>query len=91
MTELMQGKEIWIILMLFEIPTFDMELVSDYFNIEAHFIDSNGNLDSPFYALKKALNILLGNTQVLEVTKNTLLIDILNSQNKEIYLKNIHI
>ena len=41
MTELMQGRDLNN-LDSFEIPTFDMELVSDYFNIEAHFIDSNG-------------------------------------------------
>lgn len=47
MTELMQGRNLDD-LDSFEIPTFDMSIVSDNFNIESHFIDSNGKLGFGF-------------------------------------------
>jgi ribosomal protein S12 methylthiotransferase accessory factor len=72
----------------FEIPTFDMELVSDYFNIEAHFIDSNGKLGFPFLCAKKSFEYSPWKyTGVGSDEEYAFLIDILNSQNKEIYLR----
>lgn len=53
MTELMQGRDSTN-LDAFEIPTFDMSLVADSFNLEAHFIDSNGKLGFPFLSAKKS-------------------------------------
>ncbi|WP_434581589.1 YcaO-like family protein [Sulfurimonas sp. NW15] len=53
MTELMQGRSLEN-LDSFEVPTFDMSLVSDSFNLESHFIDSNGKLGFPFLSAKKS-------------------------------------
>lgn len=47
MTELMQGRDLEN-LDAFEVPTFDMGLVSDSSNLESHFIDSNGKLGFGF-------------------------------------------
>ncbi len=47
MTELMQGRELDD-LNGFETPTFDMDFVADSFNLESHFIDSNGKLGFEF-------------------------------------------
>lgn len=55
MTELMQGRDLDN-LDAFEIPTFDMSLVSDSFNIESHFIDSNGKIGFGFLSAKKSFN-----------------------------------
>ncbi len=87
MTELMQGRDLDN-LDAFEIPTFDMELVSDYFNIEAHFIDSNGKLGFPFLCAEKSFEYSPWKyTGVGSDEEYAFLIDILNSQNKEIYLR----
>ncbi len=53
MTELMQGRSLEN-LDSFEKPTFDMSLVSDSFNLESHFIDSNGKLGFGFLSAKKS-------------------------------------
>ena len=53
MTELMQGRNLDE-LNDFEIPTFDMDLVNDSFNIESHFIDSNGKLGFAFLGKNKS-------------------------------------
>jgi len=55
MTELMQGRGLEN-LDAFEVPTFDMSLVSDSFNLESHFIDSNGKLGFPFLSSKKSFD-----------------------------------
>lgn len=52
MTELMQGRGLEN-LDTFEIPTFDMSLVADSFNLESHFVDSNGKLGFGFLSSKK--------------------------------------
>ena len=87
MTELMQGRDLTN-LDAFETPTFDMELVSDYFNIEAHFIDSNGKLGFPFLSSQKSFEYspwkYNGNGSDEEFS---FLIDILKTQNKELYLR----
>lgn len=53
MTELMQGRGLEN-LDSFEIPTFDMSLVADSFNLESHFIDSNGKLGFNFLSSAKS-------------------------------------
>jgi len=53
MTELMQGRGLEN-LDAFEVPTFDMSLVSDSFNLESHFIDSNGRLGFGFLSSDKS-------------------------------------
>lgn len=87
MTELMQGRDLDN-LDSFEIPTFDMELVSDYFNIEAHFIDSNGKLGFPFLSSKKSFDYspwkYKGNGSDEEYA---FLTDILKSQDRDMYLR----
>lgn len=47
MTELMQGRGLEN-LNAFEVPTFDMSVIADSFNLESHFIDSNGRLGLGF-------------------------------------------
>lgn len=53
MTELMQGRDIDNFDNL-EIPTFDMSIVSSSFNLESHFIDSNGKIGLGFLSSKKS-------------------------------------
>jgi ribosomal protein S12 methylthiotransferase accessory factor len=87
MTELMQGRDLTN-LDAFEIPTFDMSLVSDSFNIEAHFIDSNGKIGFPFLSAKKSFEYspwkYTGNGSDDEYA---FLLDILASQNREMYVR----
>ncbi len=53
MTELMQGRDVDNFDNL-ETPTFDMSIVSSSFNLESHFIDSNGKLGLGFLSSKKS-------------------------------------
>jgi len=53
MTELMQGRRVDE-LDAFEVPTFDMSIVADSFNLESHFVDSNGKLGFGFLSSKKS-------------------------------------
>lgn len=53
MTELMQGRGLED-LDAFETPTFDMSLIADSFNLESHFIDSNGRLGFGFLSSVKS-------------------------------------
>ena len=62
----MQGSRDLNNLDAFEVPTFLIWNMSDYFNVEAHFIDSNGKLGFPFLCAKKVLNISHGNIKVLK-------------------------
>ncbi|MFA9239850.1 MAG: YcaO-like family protein, partial [Candidatus Paceibacteria bacterium] len=87
MTELMQGRDLTN-LDAFEIPTFDMSLVADSFNLEAHFIDSNGKLGFPFLSSEKSFEYspwkYIGNGSDDEYA---FLLDILKSQNREMYVR----
>lgn len=56
MTELMQGRGLDN-LEAFEVPTFDMSLVSESFNLESHFIDSNGKMGIQFLSSKKSFEL----------------------------------
>lgn len=56
MTELMQGRGLEN-LESFEVPTFDMSIVSESFNLESHFIDSNGKMGIQFLSAKKSFEL----------------------------------
>lgn len=56
MTELMQGRDLNA-LESFEVPTFDMSLVAESFNLESHFIDSNGKMGIQFLSAKKSFEL----------------------------------
>lgn len=87
MSELMQGRD-FENLDAFEMPTFDMELVGDSFNLEAHFIDSNGKMGFPFLSATKSFAYAPwqynGEGSADEFT---FLCDIVRSMGKEIYLR----
>jgi ribosomal protein S12 methylthiotransferase accessory factor len=87
MTELMQGRSLNN-LDSFEIPTFDMSLVSDSFNLESHFVDSNGKLGFQFLSAKKSFEYhpfsYKGNSSQDEYD---FLSSILKSMNKESYIR----
>ena len=87
MTELMQGRSIDN-LDSFETPTFDMSMVADSFNLESHFVDSNGKLGFGFLSSKKSFALsessYAGNSTKDE---HAFLVDIVKSMNKEIYLR----
>lgn len=53
MTELMQGRSLEN-LDTFHVPTFDMSIVSDSFNLESHFVDSNAKLGFGFLSATKS-------------------------------------
>jgi ribosomal protein S12 methylthiotransferase accessory factor len=53
MTDLMQGRGLEN-LDGFEVPTFNMDIVSDGSNLESHFIDSNGKLGFRFLSTSKS-------------------------------------
>jgi len=87
MTELMQGRLLED-LEGFEIPTFDMSVVADGFNLESHFVDSNGKLGFGFLSSKKSFELAefaySGNGTKEEYD---FLMDILKSMNREVYLR----
>lgn len=87
MTELMQGRGLEN-LDAFEVPTFDMSLVSDSFNLESHFIDSNGKLGFPFLSAKKSFDYAPWNyTGEGSEAEFTFLVGILNDMGREMYLR----
>jgi len=87
MSELMQGRGLEN-LDAFEVPTFDMSLVSDSFNLESHFIDSNGKIGFGFLSSKKSFEYAPwsyegeGSEDEFEFLES-----IVKSMNKEIYLR----
>ena len=87
MTELMQGRDLTN-LDAFETPTFDMSIVSDSFNLEAHFIDSNGKLGFPFLRKSKSFEYASWKYTGLNSDEEyAFLLDILKRENKEMYLR----
>ncbi|NLC27953.1 MAG: hypothetical protein GX780_04175 [Campylobacteraceae bacterium] len=86
-TELMQGRDLDN-LDSFEMPTFDMEVVVDSFNIESHFIDSNGKMGLGFLSNKKSFKLkkcrYVGNSTDDEYD---FLLNIIHSFGKEIYIR----
>ncbi|WP_310439935.1 YcaO-like family protein [Sulfuricurvum sp.] len=87
MTELMQGRGLEN-LESFEVPTFDMSLVSESFNLESHFIDSNGKMGIQFLSAKKSFEFAPWNYSG-ENTEDefTYLTGIFESMNKEVYIR----
>ena len=87
MTELMQGRLLEN-LDTFEVPTFDMSIVADSFNLESHFIDSNGKLGFGFLSSKKSFEFSTcrydGKTSQDEYD---FLMQILKTMGKESYLR----
>lgn len=87
MTELMQGRGVEN-LDAFEVPTFDMSLVSDSFNLESHFIDSNGKLGFSFLSKTKSFEYASWNYSGQNSEDEfTFLMAILNDMNVEMYLR----
>lgn len=87
MTELMQGRGLEN-LNAFECPTFDMSLVSDSFNLESHFIDSNGKLGFGFLSSKKSFVYAPWNYEGEgSEAEFEFLTSILKDMNKEMYLR----
>ncbi len=87
MTELMQGRGLEN-LESFEVPTFDMSLVSESFNLESHFIDSNGKMGIQFLSTKKSFEFApwryTGSTTEDEFAY---LSEIFESMGKELYIR----
>lgn len=87
MSELMQGRGLEN-LDAFEVPTFDMSIVSDSFNLESHFIDSNGKIGFGFLSSKKSFEYAPwsyegeGSEAEFEFLQS-----IVKNMNKEIYLR----
>lgn len=87
MTELMQGRGLEN-LDAFEVPTFDMSLVSDSFNLESHFIDSNGKLGFGFLSAKKSFKYTPWDyTGEGSNAEYDFLLGILKEMNKEMYVR----
>ena len=87
MTELMQGRSLEN-LDSFETPTFDMSVVADSFNMESHFVDSNGKLGFGFLSSKKCFELAeFAYTGKSTQDEHNFLKNILNTMNKESYLR----
>lgn len=87
MTELMQGRGLEN-LDGFEVPTFDMSFVSDSFNLESHFIDSDGKLGFGFLSATKSFEYASWCYQGVGCqTEYNYLTGILDSMGKEMYLR----
>ncbi|MCK9453756.1 YcaO-like family protein [Sulfurimonas sp.] len=87
MTELMQGRNIDE-LDAFEVPTFDMSIVADGFNLESHFVDSNGKLGFGFLSAKKSFEFSPWRYNSNSIDDEfDFLINIANKMGKEIYTR----
>ena len=87
MTELMQGRNTEE-LDSFETPTFDMSLIAESFNLESHFIDSNGKLGFAFLRNKKTFEYTPWNYQGDSSEEEySYLNSIVTLMDKEIYLR----
>ena len=87
MAELMQGRELKN-LDAFEVPTFDMSIVSDSSNLESHFVDSNGKLGFGFLSSAKSFEYASWSYQGEgREAEYNYLTDILDNMGKEIFLR----
>lgn len=87
MAELMQGRELEN-LDAFEVPTFDMGIVSDSSNIESHFVDSNGKVGFGFLSSAKTFEYAPWNYQGEgREAEYRYLTDILDDMGKEMFLR----
>ncbi|MDD5400575.1 MAG: YcaO-like family protein [Sulfurimonas sp.] len=85
MTELMQGRDLES-LDTFETPTFDMSIVADGFNLESHFVDSNGKLGFGFLSSVKSFEFATWRYDGIE-DEFDFLVSIAKEMEKEIYLR----
>lgn len=85
MTELMQGRSLDT-LDDFETPTFDMSIVSDSFNLESHFVDSNAKLGFAFLSSKKSFEFSEWKYDA-KMDELEFLTTIAQDMGKEIYLR----
>jgi len=85
MTELMQGRTLES-LDTFETPTFDMSIVADSFNLESHFVDSNGKLGFGFLSSVKSFEYTPWRYDGIE-DEFDFLVNIAKEMDKEIYLR----
>lgn len=87
MTELMQGRNLDN-LDTFETPTFDMSIVADSFNIESHFVDSNGKMGLGFLSAQKSFSYMPWNYKGDSIDEEyDYLVNILHAINKDIYIR----
>lgn len=87
MTELMQGRGLEN-LESFEVPTFDMSIVSESFNLESHFIDSNGKMGIQFLSSKKSFELALWHYRGSSTEDEyAYLTEIFASMGKDIYIR----
>ncbi|MDA3970704.1 MAG: YcaO-like family protein [Desulfobulbaceae bacterium] len=87
MTELMQGRGL-ADLDTFEVPTFDMSLVADNFNLESHFISSDGRLGFGFLSSVRSFAYAPWRYQGEGcAAEYSYLTDILADMGKEMYLR----
>lgn len=87
MTELMQGRGLEN-LDAFEVPTFDMSIVSDSSNLESHFVDSNGKLGFGFLSSAKSFEYASWSYQGEgREAEYSYLTDILDNMGKEMFLR----
>ena len=87
MAELMQGRELEN-LDAFEVPTFDMRVVSDSSNLESHFVDSNGKVGFGFLSSAKSFEYASWSYQGEgRGAEYSYLTDILDNMGKEIFLR----
>lgn len=87
MTELMQGRGLEN-LDAFETPTFDMSFVADSFNLESHFINSDGKLGFGFLSSAKSFDYAPWHYQGDGCTAEyNYLTGILDEMEKEMYLR----
>jgi ribosomal protein S12 methylthiotransferase accessory factor len=87
MTELMQGRGLEN-LESFEVPTFDLSLVSESFNLESHFIDSNGKMGIQFLNAKKSFEFApWGYSGTTTEEEYAYLTSIFDTMESEIYLR----
>ncbi|MDY0115993.1 MAG: YcaO-like family protein [Sulfurimonadaceae bacterium] len=87
MTELMQGRNLDN-LDTFEVPTFDMSIVADSFNIESHFVDSNGIMGLGFLSAQKSFEFTSYTYTGSSIDDEyEYLVNILHAMNKNIYIR----
>ena len=87
LTELMQGRDLNT-LTGFEIPTFDSEQVASSFNLESHFIDSNGKIGLQFLSSVKSFEYSECNYSGIGIEDEyNYLLNIITSQEKEVYIR----
>ncbi len=87
LTELMQGRDLNS-LTGFEIPTFDSEQVASSFNLESHFIDSNGKMGLQFLSSVKSFEYSKFNYSGSGIEDEyNYLLNIITEQNREVYIR----